>query len=79
MNIELQRSQNRGLSIEIIKIFVLVWLTFQNSIHTLLIRYSRVRNVPAMFYSSVAVFWMEIFKLIFCLWMSFFESNSFNM
>lgn len=78
MSVEVQRTHNRGFNICTIKIMVLIWLTFQNSIHTLLLRYSRVREVPEMFYSSVAVFWMEIFKVIFCLWMVYYESNGFN-
>lgn len=58
-----------------IKAAILVWLAFQNSVHTLLLRYSRVRPVPHMFYSSVAVFWMEVFKVFFCLVMVFMDSG----
>lgn len=64
-------------NIYFIKFFVLLWLTFQNSIHTLLLRYSRARNVPEMFYSSVAVFWMEIVKSLFCLFMIVFQKKCF--
>ncbi|KAJ1349344.1 UDP-galactose/UDP-N-acetylglucosamine transporter srf-3 [Parelaphostrongylus tenuis] len=46
---------------------VLVWLTLQNSIHTLLIRYSRSRQVEHMFLSTVAVFFTEVAKLLVCL------------
>uniref|UniRef100_A0A158PC61 Nucleotide-sugar transporter n=1 Tax=Angiostrongylus cantonensis TaxID=6313 RepID=A0A158PC61_ANGCA len=46
---------------------VLVWLTLQNSIHTLLIRYSRARQVEHMFLPTVAVFFTEVIKLFVCL------------
>ncbi|VDM56629.1 unnamed protein product [Angiostrongylus costaricensis] len=46
---------------------VLVWLTLQNSIHTLLIRYSRARQVEHMFLPTVAVFFTEVMKLFVCL------------
>ncbi|CAI4227453.1 unnamed protein product [Auanema sp. JU1783] len=46
---------------------ILVWLTLQNSIHTLLIRYSRAREVEEMFLSTVAVFLTEVIKAVICL------------
>ncbi|PAV56313.1 hypothetical protein WR25_15731 [Diploscapter pachys] len=46
---------------------ILVWLTLQNSIHTLLIRYSRARVVEEMFLSTVAVFLAEVIKCVICL------------
>ncbi|PAV68534.1 hypothetical protein WR25_02982 [Diploscapter pachys] len=46
---------------------ILVWLTLQNSIHTLLIRYSRARVVEEMFLSTVAVFLTEVIKCVICL------------
>ncbi|KAL6738143.1 hypothetical protein Aduo_011722 [Ancylostoma duodenale] len=46
---------------------ILVWLTLQNSIHTLLIRYSRAREVEHMFLSTVAVFFTEVMKCVVCL------------
>lgn len=46
---------------------ILVWLTLQNSIHTLLIRYSRSREVEHMFLSTVAVFFTELMKCVICL------------
>lgn len=52
-----------------IKLAVLIWLVLQNSVHTLLLRYSRARDVPDMFFSSVAVFLTEIVKIIICLYM----------
>lgn len=48
---------------------ILVWLTLQNSIHTLLIRYSRAREVDEMFVSTVAVFFTEVIKAIICLFL----------
>ena len=36
---------------------------------------SRDREVPEMFHSSVAVFCMEVMKMIFCLGMIFNEVN----
>jgi hypothetical protein len=57
------------------KLAVLIWLALQNSIHTILIRYSRARDVPNMFFSSVAVFFTEIFKVIVCLYMVFSEGR----
>jgi hypothetical protein len=33
----------------LIKVYVLVWLVLQNSVHALLLRYSRVRDVPEMY------------------------------
>ena len=53
----------------LIKITVLIWLTLQNAVHALLIRYSRVREVPEMYFSTVAVFWTEVIKIIACVLM----------
>jgi hypothetical protein len=57
------------------KLAVLVWLALQNAVHTILIRYSRAREVPEMFFSTVAVFFTEIFKVIVCLYMVFGEAR----
>jgi hypothetical protein len=46
---------------------ILVWLVLQNSIHFLLLRYTRARSVQDMFLSSVAVFFTEILKLFISL------------
>ncbi|KAK0411808.1 hypothetical protein QR680_005857 [Steinernema hermaphroditum] len=54
---------------------ILIWLTLQNSVHTLLIRYSRARDVEDMFFSSVAVFFTEVLKAVICLWMIMQEEN----
>uniref|UniRef100_A0A8R1I3I7 UDP-galactose transporter n=2 Tax=Caenorhabditis japonica TaxID=281687 RepID=A0A8R1I3I7_CAEJA len=51
------------------KTTILVWLTLQNSIHTLLIRYSRAREVDAMFVSTVAVWLTEVIKCFICLFL----------
>ncbi|KAI1732922.1 nucleotide-sugar transporter domain-containing protein [Ditylenchus destructor] len=75
MGIEIRRDRPSGLHAGTIKIAVLIWLTLQNSIHTLLLRYSRVRVVPEMFFSTVAVFWTEVFKIVICLGMVANESN----
>uniref|UniRef100_A0A0N5ADV1 UDP-galactose translocator n=1 Tax=Syphacia muris TaxID=451379 RepID=A0A0N5ADV1_9BILA len=55
---------------------ILIWLTFQNSVHTLLIRYSRARDVPHLFLPSVAVFFTEVFKIISCLLVICYEEQS---
>uniref|UniRef100_A0A914I7L8 ARF7 effector protein C-terminal domain-containing protein n=1 Tax=Globodera rostochiensis TaxID=31243 RepID=A0A914I7L8_GLORO len=47
-----------------------------NAVHALLLRYSRVRDVPDMYFSTVAVFWTEIIKLCVCLVMVGRDSNS---
>lgn len=60
-----------------IKLVVLIWLVLQNSVHTLLLRYSRARDVSEMFFSSVAVFFTEIIKVIICLYMVSIEENGF--
>lgn len=49
------------------KKIILPWLTLQNSVHTLLMRYVRIRDVDEMFYASVAVLMMEFVKLFFCI------------
>ena len=46
---------------------ILIWLTLQNAVHTLLVRYSRARPVEHMFYPSVAVFCTEAVKLVICI------------
>ncbi|CAI5448959.1 unnamed protein product [Caenorhabditis angaria] len=51
------------------KTAILIWLTLQNSIHTLLIRYSRAREVEDMFVSTVAVWLTEVIKCIICLFL----------
>uniref|UniRef100_A0A915E2H4 ARF7 effector protein C-terminal domain-containing protein n=1 Tax=Ditylenchus dipsaci TaxID=166011 RepID=A0A915E2H4_9BILA len=75
MGMEIRRERAAGVHGASIKLAVLIWLTLQNAIHTLLIRYSRVRPVPDMFFSTVAVFWTEIFKVGICLMMVVNESN----
>lgn len=72
MDIRREHSSVEGATI---KVAVLVWLTLQNSVHTLLIRYSRARDVPEMFFSSVAVFLTEIIKVVICLYMVIWETN----
>jgi hypothetical protein len=57
------------------KFAVLIWLALQNAVHTILIRYSRARDVPDMFFSSVAVFFTEVFKVIVCVYMVFGEAR----
>lgn len=74
MKLTIER-QSRDYSI--LKIGVLIWLTFQNSIHTLLIRYARARDIPQMFISSVAVFLTEIFKAFVCIFIVIYEEGSF--
>jgi hypothetical protein len=74
-----------------LKHIILVGLTLQNAVHTLLVRkcvalfckftmnqvrYSRSRDVEAMFFSSVAVFWTEVVKLIICIAAVCLESGS---
>ncbi|KAI6224497.1 hypothetical protein M3Y99_01390800 [Aphelenchoides fujianensis] len=74
MSVEVRREQTTGSAL---RVGVLVWLTVQNSVHTLLIRYSRAREVDAMFFSSVAVFSMEVLKMAVCLLVVVYESSGF--
>ncbi|KAI6219325.1 UDP-galactose translocator [Aphelenchoides fujianensis] len=74
MTVEIRREHTTGSAM---KIGVLIWLTLQNSVHTLLIRYSRARAVDEMFHSSVAVFSMELVKMVICVYMVFNESFGF--
>uniref|UniRef100_A0A1I7YJS6 EamA domain-containing protein n=1 Tax=Steinernema glaseri TaxID=37863 RepID=A0A1I7YJS6_9BILA len=73
MNMEVRRSRTPSALTS--RTTILVWLTLQNSVHTLLIRYSRAREVEDMFFSSVAVFFTEILKAIICLWMILHEEE----
>uniref|UniRef100_A0A158RC74 UDP-galactose transporter n=1 Tax=Thelazia callipaeda TaxID=103827 RepID=A0A158RC74_THECL len=59
--------EHADYSTNILRLSTLVWLTVQNSIHVILLRYSRARHVEKVFLSSVAVFLTEIFKLIICM------------
>uniref|UniRef100_A0AC35U6R1 UDP-galactose/UDP-N-acetylglucosamine transporter srf-3 n=1 Tax=Rhabditophanes sp. KR3021 TaxID=114890 RepID=A0AC35U6R1_9BILA len=59
-----------------LRMSILIWLTFQNSAHNLLIRYSRARDVSEMFYATSAVFNTELIKLVICLYMVLHESGS---
>ena len=68
-----RESAQRGASA--VKFMALIWLALQNAVHTILIRYSRARDVPEMFFSSVAVFFTEVLKVIICLYMVFNESR----
>lgn len=77
MGLEIRR-ENSASSALTIKLTILLWLTLQNSIHNLLLRYSRVREVPKMYFSSVAVFSMEIIKIFVCILMVINESDGFN-
>lgn len=58
-----------------VKVAVLVWLTVQNAINTLLLRYSRSRRISEVYYSSVAVMFMEIFKVVVCSIMVLWETK----
>lgn len=73
MRVEIRREKPDNASN--IKVAVLIWLTLQNSVHTLLLRYSRARDVPEMYFSSVAVFFTELIKVVVCLYMVFNESH----
>ncbi|KAM3725371.1 UDP-galactose/UDP-N-acetylglucosamine transporter srf-3 [Dirofilaria immitis] len=55
---------------------ILIWLTLQNTVHTLLLRYSRIRVVDEVFLPSVAVFFTEILKIITCLLFIIYEEKS---
>uniref|UniRef100_A0A183C2A0 ARF7EP_C domain-containing protein n=1 Tax=Globodera pallida TaxID=36090 RepID=A0A183C2A0_GLOPA len=76
MGVEVRRERPSGVEDASIKLAVLIWLTVQNAVHALLLRYSRVRDVPDMYFSTVAVFWTEIIKLCVCLVMVCRDSNS---
>ncbi|EFO25935.1 UDP-galactose transporter [Loa loa] len=75
MNISVVRKRTESPGI-ILQLSVLLWLTLQNSAHTLLLRYSRVRVVEKVFLPSVAVFFTEILKLITCLLFITYEEKS---
>ncbi|TKR87176.1 hypothetical protein L596_011622 [Steinernema carpocapsae] len=66
MNLDIRREPKSAFTS---RTGILIWLTLQNSVHTLLIRYSRAREVEEMFFSSVAVFFTEILKMLICVWM----------
>jgi hypothetical protein len=69
MTIEGIKREHSAQGASATKFAVLIWLALQNAVHTILIRYSRARDVPDMFFSSVAVFFTEVFKVIVCLYM----------
>ncbi|KAI6175489.1 UDP-galactose transporter [Aphelenchoides bicaudatus] len=69
MSIEGIRREHSTQGASTTKLAVLIWLALQNAVHTILIRYSRARDVPEMFFSSVAVFFTEVFKVVVCLYM----------
>jgi hypothetical protein len=73
---ELQTSLEEGLHGGSMKMAVLIWLSLQTALHSLLIRYSRARDVPQMFYGSVAVFCTEVLKTLVCLAMVVVDSKS---
>lgn len=75
MNISVVRKHTGSPGI-ILQLSVLIWLALQNSTHTLLIRYSRVRVVERVFLPSVAVFFTEVLKLITCLLLIIYEEKS---
>uniref|UniRef100_F1L5U2 UDP-galactose/UDP-N-acetylglucosamine transporter srf-3 n=1 Tax=Ascaris suum TaxID=6253 RepID=F1L5U2_ASCSU len=58
-----------------VRMGILVWLTLQNSVHTLLLRYSRARHVEKMFLSSAAVFFTELLKLLICIVVIIYEER----
>ncbi|KAK5985620.1 UDP-N-acetylgalactosamine transmembrane transporter, partial [Trichostrongylus colubriformis] len=68
-------SYERSESSSKMRTAILIWLTLQNSIHTLLIRYSRAREVEHMFLSTVAVFFTEVMKCVVCLGIIFKEET----
>ncbi|VDK51042.1 unnamed protein product [Gongylonema pulchrum] len=63
---------------KMLRVSILVWLVLQNSVHTLLLRYSRSRNVKEMFASSVAVFFTEIVKVTACILCITCQEKGFN-
>ncbi|VDN81364.1 unnamed protein product [Brugia pahangi] len=75
MNISVVRKRTESQGI-ILQLSALIWLTLQNSSHTLLLRYSRVRVVEKVFLPSVAVFYTELLKLIICLLFIIYEEKS---
>ena len=58
-------SSGNAISQRVFQGGILCWLIVQNSIFTLLLRYSRIRQVDELFFPTVAVFFMEIAKLLF--------------
>ncbi|KAI1726059.1 nucleotide-sugar transporter domain-containing protein [Ditylenchus destructor] len=59
------------------KLLILVWYSVQNTIHILLMSYTRSRSVTDIYYPSVAVFFTEVFKFAMCLFMVL-KDASFN-
>ncbi|KAL7076490.1 hypothetical protein ACQ4LE_004749 [Meloidogyne hapla] len=75
MGLEVRRTTQTSY-VSSIKLGVLIWLTVQNAVHALLLRYSRVRDVKEMYFSTVAVFWTEVIKLFVCLLVVFYSESS---
>ncbi|GMS99955.1 hypothetical protein PENTCL1PPCAC_22130, partial [Pristionchus entomophagus] len=57
------------------KILILTWITIHNACFTLIMRYSRIRDVEEMFLPSVAVFVTELLKLFICFVMVMYEEG----
>ncbi|KAF7638613.1 hypothetical protein Mgra_00001991 [Meloidogyne graminicola] len=74
--VEVRRTQSSSNNNTSIKLGVLIWLTVQNAVHALLLRYSRVRDVKEMYFSTVAVFWTEVIKLFVCLLVVFHTESA---
>ncbi|VDM36619.1 unnamed protein product [Toxocara canis] len=69
------RRETSARSANSLRVGILVWLTLQNSVHTLLLRYSRARHVERMFLSSSAVFFTELMKLLTCILAIIYEQR----
>uniref|UniRef100_A0A915CFQ2 UDP-galactose transporter n=1 Tax=Parascaris univalens TaxID=6257 RepID=A0A915CFQ2_PARUN len=75
VKMEMLRETSASTTPLAVRMGILVWLTLQNSVHTLLIRYSRARHVEKMFLSSVAVFFTELLKLFICIVVIIYEER----
>ncbi|GMT26533.1 hypothetical protein PFISCL1PPCAC_17830, partial [Pristionchus fissidentatus] len=57
------------------KFWILSWIVVHNACFTLIMRYSRIRDVDEMFLPSVAVFVTELLKLTICFTMLMYEEG----
>ena len=73
---QLTSSENKKISKKL-KLIILVWLTLQSSVHALLIKYTRIQHgkTNVLYFPSVAVFMMELIKMVFSFIMVYFQSN----
>lgn len=57
------------------KIIVLIICLLHNTVHTLLLRYTRTRNLSEMYIPSFAVFYTEVLKFLTCILLVLIEEG----